>query len=282
MSVSPAPPARSGPAPEVLSLKAVETLDASTAASRVFEVRLKGLRYVFRLRPRPGSDRLVVALSAYTVDAPPSFQNFSSYVQSTTANLLAISDPSLLLREGTRVSCFLGTSEADAVEGVVAVARRVARALGAAPNRLVFAGHSLGGFGALMAACRAGATGLGTNPFLDLRPTADTAIATRIADIFEAGTSMNELRARDPARGSVLEAAEAALARGSRPRLLAVQNLQDRYTFDQQFRALELELARPERVAAAALFRLERFDAPTGHARVPLKVLKQSIDWALA
>lgn len=119
---------------------------------------------------RPGSDVLVVHLHG-SIERQhyelPRFERLSS-LQEVDANLLLLADPTLLLDDQLRIGWYLGREGEDATARLAALVRRVAAQLGVA--RIVLAGSSAGGFGAIALAPRIpGALAVAFSPQVHVR-----------------------------------------------------------------------------------------------------------------
>lgn len=103
---------------------------------------------------RPGSDVLVVHLHG-SIERQhyelPRFERLTS-LQELEANLLLLADPTLLLDTQMRIGWYVGREGEDATERLATLIGRVAGQLGV--SRVIIAGSSAGGFGAIALAPR--------------------------------------------------------------------------------------------------------------------------------
>src|SRR5262245_37596067 len=118
------------------------------------EYKIGGLRVATLLETQPKADRLTVVLNAYcdrSRRTPPVFLEWPKSPE-MFGHILRISDPSLFLSDWINGSCFFGTEAEDPIPAIVECSKQIARELAVAENRVVYFGHSGGGFGAIQCA----------------------------------------------------------------------------------------------------------------------------------
>jgi len=201
------------------------------------EYQIGGLRVSTLLEPRSKADRLTVVLNGYcdrSRRAPPVFVDWPS--TDCFGHILRISDPSMFLSDWVTGSCFLGAEKEDPIPAIVECTRRVAQQLSVSENRVVYFGHSGGGFGAIQCAILDRASSaLTINPVLEPAHYAKYNFAKAMAEIFRPNTDIAELLKDYPERLSVTNAVKSAHEAGLKPCIGIIQNVLDAHHYGKHF-----------------------------------------------
>lgn len=216
-------------------------VEASKLEGRYREFRAGDLTIATSLETRPGSDRLTIVLNGYCDRGTGTPPVFVTWPESGPAfgHILRVCDPTLLMDDWLRGSCFLGTSSADPIPPIVNIAGEIARELGVARHNTIYLGHSGAGFGALQCAIRdPEAAGVVINPVAELRAYLGYQFAERLARVFRPGATAADLCVELPARTSISAALRPALAAGTVPRLALIQNMTDKSHFQSHYGAV--------------------------------------------
>jgi pimeloyl-ACP methyl ester carboxylesterase len=151
-------------------------------------------------------------------------------------HVLRISDPSLFLSEWINGSCFFGTEPEDPIPAIVECSRVVAQQLSVSENRVVYFGHSGGGFGAIQCAfLDRASSALAINPVLEPAHYAKYNFAKAMAEIFRPNADIAELLNEYPERLSVRNAMKSAHAAGVKPCIGIIQNVLDSHHYGKHF-----------------------------------------------
>jgi len=241
------------------------------------------LRISTVLQPRPGADRLTVAMNAYyerkAWKGPPVFAGWPPTCDAL-GHVLRVSDPTFFLDDQVERCAFLGTEGHDPVPPIVEYTRGVASALGIAPERIVYFGYSGAALGALRCALTDDcAIGIGVNPSLEVRAYAALPVAREYAQLFRPGAAMLDLCNEYPVRFSVTAATRHALAIGRTPRLGFIQNLTDlphlRFHFGHFCRAFDVPLTGGS--DPTGRFHAALFDKEGDHGAIPEMTLVEEM-----
>lgn len=214
---------------------------AQLEAGEYREFRDGELTIATSLERRPGANRLTVVLNGYCDRGTSRPPVFVLWPQSAPAfgHILRVSDPTLLMADWLRASCFLGTESADPIPPIMDISRKIARELGVARHNIVYLGHSGAGFGALQCAIRdSEAASVVINPVAEMRAYQGYGFAERLAQIFRPGSLVADLCTEFAQRASTVAALEPRLATGHAPRLGLIQNLTDKTHFHSHYGAV--------------------------------------------
>lgn len=240
------------------------------------------------LETRPGSDRLTIVLNGYCdrgTGTPPVFVTWPES-SPTFGHILRVCDPTLLMADWLRGSCFLGTESADPIPPLVGIANEVARELGVAKHNLIYLGHSGAGFGALKCAIRdPEASGVVINPVAEIRAYLGYQFTERLARVFRPGSTAAELVAEFPDRLSVSASLKPARAAGKLPRLALIQNQTDKSHFDTHYGVVCETLGLPKTGGSDPTGRLQcvTYDKKGGHSMPPeMALIEQMTERLLA
>lgn len=240
------------------------------------------------LETRPGADRLTVVMNAYCDRGTSKPPVFVLWPQSAPAfgHILRVCDPTLLMADWLRASCFLGRENADPIPPITEIARTIAAELGVARQNIIYLGHSGAGFGALQCAIRDGeAASVVINPVAEMEAYWGYRFAERLAQIFRPGSVAADLCAEFPERLSTVAALKAKLATGGAPRLALIQNVTDKTHFHPHYGAVCDALALPITGGANPSGRLHSitYDKRGGHSMPPeMTLIEQMADRLLA
>jgi len=240
------------------------------------------------LQRRAHADRLTVAMNAYrgskTWKAPPTFMGWPP-TGPVLGHVLRVSDPSFFLHSGVEDGAFLGTEADDPIPPIVTYVKSLAHELGIAPERIIYFGHSGGGFGALRCALHDGqAIGLGINPTLEISAYAHLPFANNYAGFFRPGAGMLDLSRQYPHRFSIIAATQQALATGKSPTLAFIQNHTDysHYRFHLRPFCRQFEIPATGGSDPRNQFRAVLFDKKGGHGALPdMPLVEATIEWLL-
>lgn len=202
------------------------------------EYQIGSLRVATLLEARSKADRLTVVLNGYcdrSRRTPPVFLDWPKSSE-TFGHILRISDPSLFLSDWITGSCFFGTEAENPIPAVVSCTKRIAQQLGIQENRVVYFGHSGGGFGALQCAIfDPPSSALAINPVLEPEHYAKYNFAKEMMTIFRPNAGLAEIRRDYPERISITEAVKSAHAAGVKPCLGIIQNVLDTHHYGKHF-----------------------------------------------
>lgn len=202
------------------------------------EYQIGTLRVATLLEARSKADRLTVVLNGYcdrSRRTPPVFLDWPKSSE-TFGHILRISDPSLFLSDWINGSCFFGTEAENPIPAVVSCSKQVAHQLGIRENRVVYFGHSGGGFAALQCAIfDPPSSGLAINPILEPEHYAKYNFAKAMMHIFRPNAEITEIRKDYPERISITEAMKSAHKAGLKPCLGIIQNVLDTHHYGKHF-----------------------------------------------
>jgi hypothetical protein len=194
-----------------------------------------GMMFGCFFRRIPGeSAPLVVSLSGSTgpsMRRPVFFRR--NWHQRLGANVLCISDPSLLLDPSIRTGAFLGRLKQDPIDGIIVIAREVADRIKVPLDRVIFWGASSGGFAAMMCALRCEGRAIAVNPQLDLTASLGAADAQKLLELYKPGITNEQFMYDHNRRTKVASVVESGEGDGTR--LAILQNVRDRHHYLNHF-----------------------------------------------
>jgi len=201
------------------------------------EHQIGGLRVATLLEPRLRANTLTVVLNGYcdrSRRTPPVFVDWPS--SDCFGHILRISDPSMFLSDWVNGSCFLGKEREDPIPAIVECSRRAAQQLSVSENRVVYFGHSGGGFGAIQCAILDRASSaLAINPVLEPVHYAKYNFSKAMAEIFRPNAELAQLVNEYPERFSVTNAVKSAHEAGLKPCIGIIQNVLDTHHYGKHF-----------------------------------------------
>lgn len=246
------------------------------------EFRAGDLTIATSLETRPGSDRLTIVLNGYcdrSTGTPPVFVMWPRTAPAF-GHILRVCDPTLLMDDWLRGSCFLGTESADPIPPILNIASEIARELGVARHNTIYLGHSGAGFGALQCAIHdPEAAGVVINPLTELRAYLGYQFAERLAQVFRPGSTATDLCAELPKRVSISAVLRPALAAGRTPRLALIQNMTDKSHFHSHYGAMCETLGLPITGGSdpSGRFHSVTYDKRGGHSMPPEMALIETM-----
>lgn len=253
-------------------MKFLESAQLKTGEYREFSAG--DLRIATSIEKRANAKRLTVVLNGYCdrgSNVPPVFVSWPEGGEAY-GHILRICDPTLLMADWLRGSCFLGTESADPLPPIIAVCRQLATDLGVSPRDILYIGHSGAGFGALRSAILDGeAAALGINPVAEISAYSEYQFAARLARVFRPGSSAAALCAEFPERFSISACLKPALAAGKAPRMALLQNVTDKNHFHSHYGAVCRALGIPESGGSdlSGRFHSVTYDKRGGHSMPP-------------
>lgn len=238
-----------------------------------FSVSMKALNFQGAFFPFE-SDKLYISLHG-AVDRsrviPPVYARWD-WSRHFKANILCISDPTLLMNSSLRIGWYVGTHQIDVTAALCALTAQIAALLGFPMSKVTAFGSSAGGFAALMLAARlAEVRAIAINPQIEITKYKPIQVA-EFEELFGATLGSYSYRT-----GLTHFLRVCDLQVGA-PKFVIIQNTLD-WHYEQHNLPLrsEMQFAAGESISPGGRLMMITYEADGGHEGIPVSTVKSTI-----
>lgn len=239
------------------------------------EIPYGSFAYPCRLKINPQAQYLSVQLHGATEGSTlPVFArwNWGSILGS---HVLSICDPTVCLDKTLSIGWYLGSTEENAVIGIIAIAEHCAGMLGVEKDHIIYSGGSGGGFAAMQAAILAkDGKAVAINPQTNLLQYPSPFLNDYVQKV-SGCTSFEEALDVFDCRWNVMRSLERTFANGGSPKIVIVQN-KNEWHFEQHFlpflAAFGMDLTENKTINKQLMSIV--YDGPDNHGPEPSEIVK--------